>query len=101
MNKKNKFPKKKYQRFDNFFSDYITIKNEIINSLDKMTLIKAVNQIEKKIKSKKNIFICGNGGSAAISNHYVADYLKYLKTDTKLKPKFISLVNNLELITAI
>ena len=57
--------------------------------------------MENKIKSNKNIFICGNGGSAAIANHYVADYLKLLRTHTKLKPKFISLVSNLELITAI
>lgn len=64
-------------------------------------LIKIANLLENKIKSNKNIFICGNGGSAAIANHYVADYLKLLRTNTKLKPKFISLVSNLELITAI
>ena len=40
-------------------------------------------------------------GSASIANHYVADYFKLLRSGTNLKPKFISLVSNIELITAI
>ena len=53
------------------------------------------------IKKKRTIFVCGNGGSAAISNHYICDYLKFLRQHTKLKPKVISLSSNLETITAI
>ena len=42
-----------------------------------------------------------NGGSAAISNHFIADYLKLLREKTKIKVKIISLVNNFELLTSI
>ena len=45
--------------------------------------------------------MCGNGGSAAIANHYICDYLKFLRQHSKLKPKVISLSSNLETITAI
>lgn len=62
---------------------------------------KIVDLIEEKIMSKHTIFVCGNGGSAAIANHYVCDYLKLLSTKTKLKPKIISLNANNELISAI
>ena len=54
-------------------------------------LDKAVNLIEKKIKSNSQIFVCGNGGSAAIANHYVCDFLKFFRQNTTYKPKIISL----------
>jgi|TARA_B110001452_G_C15043737_1_gene364498 D-sedoheptulose 7-phosphate isomerase len=95
------FPKKKYIKIEDYFLDYLNVSNEVIKKIDMKILIKIANLLENKIKSNKNIFVCGNGGSAAIANHYVADYLKLLRTNTKLKPKFISLVSNLELITAI
>lgn len=95
------FPKKKYRKIEDYFLDYLNVSNEVIKKIDMKILIKIANLLENKIKSNKNIFVCGNGGSAAIANHYVADYLKLLRTNTKLKPKFISLVSNLELITAI
>ncbi len=95
------FPKKKYIKIKDYFFDYLNVSNEVIKKIDLKILIKIANLLENKTKSNKNIFICGNGGSAAIANHYVADYLKLLRTHTKLKPKLISLVSNLELITAI
>ena len=72
-----------------------------IQNVDEKTLNEAINCILKKIKQKKQIFICGNGGSAAIANHYVADYLKLLREKTKVKTKIISLSSSIELITAI
>lgn len=96
-----KFPQKKYSNISFFFEDYIhslfdTMKKTEFNKLQEVAFI-----IEKKIKLKKNIFLCGNGGSASIANHYIADYFKLLRSDTKLKPRFYSLVSNMELITAI
>ena len=95
------FPKKRYPNIKDYFFDYLNVSDQVIRKINMKTLIKIAQLLENKIKSNKNVFICGNGGSAAIANHYVADYLKLLRTDTNLKPKFISLVSNLELITAI
>lgn len=95
------FPLKKYDKILNFFEDY---KNQIFGSLNKIPSKKfstVVNLIEKKILANSNIFVCGNGGSAAIANHYICDFLKVLRTGTNLKPKFFSLITNLETISAI
>jgi len=59
--------------------------------------------IEKKILTKRNIFVAGNGGSASVSNHFLCDFNKGIKISSKnvVKPKIMSLANSLELITAI
>lgn len=93
---------KKKLNFD-FYNSYI---NNYYNTFS-YDLLRKVQEIEtlllKKIKEKKNIFICGNGGSASVSNHFLCDFNKGIKVDSKsrLKPKVISLANNIELLTAI
>ena len=83
-----KFPSNRYGKISNFFEDY---KNEVFSSINEISINKfiiAVNLVEKKILSNSNIFVCGNGGSAAIANHYICDFLKVLRTGTNLKTKF-------------
>lgn len=96
-----KFPQKKYTHISTFFENYKKIISSSLDNIDLVSLKKAADLIEEKIKMKKNIFVCGNGGSAAISNHYVTDFVKMLRNSTKLKPKFFSLSSNNELISAI
>ena len=89
------------KNFENFLETYLSnlvnsIKSSKIKQIEKASL-----KIFETIKKKGTIFVCGNGGSAAISNHYVCDYLKFLRQHTKLKPKIISLSSNIETITAI
>lgn len=86
-----------------YFSFY---KNNIINTLEKIPtkdLEKITNCLIVKIKNKKNIFTAGNGGSAAIANHFLCDFNKGIKESSKykLKPRVYSLSSNVELITAI
>ena len=97
----NNFPTKKYSSSKKFFLEY---KNNIYKSLLNVDLNKiemAAEIIEKKIKKKYNIFVCGNGGSASIADHYVTDFTKMIRTKTKLKPKMFSLNSNSGLISAI
>lgn len=96
-----KFPKKKYQKISNFYYDYISNLNSEMNLIDINQLNKITEQIIIAIKKKRNIFVCGNGGSAAIANHLLADYAKYIKTKNDIKIKVISLSSNIEMITAI
>jgi len=76
---------------------------QVANSIDLNLLHKIEKIIYYKILSKKNIYICGNGGSASVANHFLCDFNKGIKISSnyKLKPKIISLSNNLELILAI
>ena len=74
-----------------------------IKKLDLLKLKKIEDIIFKKIKENKKIFVCGNGGSASIANHFLCDFNKGIKltSKNKLKPKIISLSNNIESILAI
>lgn len=47
------------------------------------------------------VFVCGNGGSAAIANHMVCDHGKLIGTDTKVRVRIQSLCSSTELMTAI
>ena len=80
--------------------------NQTINFYKNIDL-KKIEKIEKvilnKIKHNKQIFICGNGGSSSIANHFLCDFNKGIKNSSnyKLLPKVISLSDNMEMITAI
>ena len=97
----NKLSSKKNITISNFFNDYISSLNLSLKRIDQKCLKMAANLLLKTIKRENKIFVCGNGGSAAIANHYVCDYLKFLRTYTKLKPQIYSLSTNIETITAI
>lgn len=80
--------------------------NNIKKGIDTLNLLK-LGKIEKvifnAIKSNKKIFVCGNGGSASVANHFLCDFNKGIKisSNSKLKPKIISLSNNIETILAV
>ena len=83
------------------FTQYKSRLIKSLDSVDTIKLSKIIHLFKKKIKNKNKIFVCGNGGSAAISNHYICDFLKLVRQKTNFKPRFLSLANNLETITAI
>jgi D-sedoheptulose 7-phosphate isomerase len=97
----NKFPEKKYSSINSFTAGYLKNLIKSLSGLNLIDLESAAQVIEKAILRKKRIFICGNGGSASISNHFLCDFAKYLKFNTKLNPKILSLSSNIEIITAI
>ena len=84
-----------------FFRNYTTRLNRAISNLDMSSLKSASNLIESAIKNGNTIYVCGNGGSAAIANHYVCDFLKYFRQRSKFNPKIISLSNSIETMSAI
>lgn len=53
------------------------------------------------LQRAQRIFVCGNGGSAAIAEHLSCDHSKGVRTDTNLTPQVISLSSNMAVITAI
>lgn len=73
----------------------------------KLIDLKQVSKVEKliikKILLNKKIFTCGNGGAASVANHFLCDFNKGIKISSKnkIKPKTISLSNNIETILAI
>ena len=92
---------KKIQKL--FFEDYFSTVKILLDKIDYEKLIKISDFVEKSIKSKKKIFVAGNGGSASVANHFLCDFNKGIKLSSKYKmiPKVYSLANSIELITAI
>jgi len=84
-----------------FFKTYTSKLNQAISNLDIKNLKLASNLIKSAIEKSNTIYVCGNGGSAAIANHYVCDFLKYFRQRSKFNPKIISLSNSIETISAI
>ena len=80
------FPIKKYKKFKQYHDDYVNILINFLNKKSKINFDEIIYLIEDRIKKKKTIFVCGNGGSSAISNHYVCDYIKSLSTNTNCSP---------------
>ena len=93
--------KKNNIQLKNFYLNYL--KNLLVgaNDINLDNLQKAVNLITNTIKKKKYIYVCGNGGSAAIANHYICDYFKQLSKYTNLKAKIRSFNSDTYLISAI
>tara|TARA_X000000950_G_scaffold289243_2_gene411196 strand:+ start:17728 stop:18309 length:582 start_codon:yes stop_codon:yes gene_type:complete len=88
-------------KIDKFLGDYLDKLNKSLLSSNIENIYKASQAIMDVSKRRKTIFVCGNGGSTAISNHYVCDYLKFLRQKSSLRPKVVSLSSNLETIMAI
>ena len=83
--------------------NYLKILKNGIDTLDISKLNKIENIIFEKIKKNKKIFVCGNGGSSSIANHFLCDFNKGIKlsSSNKLKPKIVSLSNNMETVLAV
>jgi phosphoheptose isomerase len=97
----NKFPINIFKESRLFFESYFSVLNNFLQNKNLNTLVNISNEIHKKIINKKKIFICGNGGSGSIADHFLCDFMKGVSSDTYFKPKIISLNSNPSLLSAI
>tara|TARA_B100000989_G_scaffold68299_2_gene47512 strand:- start:5470 stop:6084 length:615 start_codon:yes stop_codon:yes gene_type:complete len=84
-----------------FLDDYVTSLFKALGTISKKGLISASNLIEKTISANRNIYVCGNGGSGAIADHYVVDFTKQLSKYTNFKAKIKSFNSDNYLLSAI
>ena len=96
-----KFPTKKYSKSNEYFADYINIKDLLLKKVDQKILLKIIQMISSTIKKKRYFFSCGNGGSATTAEHLSCDFSKGSCTNTNLNIKVSSLNSNVALMTAI
>lgn len=83
-----------------FFMQYRNSINRALDSIDFNILTDIGNIILEGIKNNKTILVCGNGGSAAIAEHFTCDHSKGVQSNTRFYPKYISLTSNVSLLTA-
>jgi D,D-heptose 1,7-bisphosphate phosphatase len=96
-----KFPVMPYHSAGSFLAGYVEESVWAASSIDPAALDRAAAILIDAYTHGARVFSCGNGGSAAISNHLQCDHMKGVRTATDLTPRVMSLASNVELLTAI
>ena len=96
-----KFPSRSYDTPEDYFRAYSTNIAEAWRTIDQTAIAHGAKLLKECLVRDGIIYACGNGGSAAITNHLLCDFHKGIQTSTTIKPRVISLSSHLELITAI
>lgn len=95
------FPDKPFSDIGDYINAYGQSIKAAFATIDPDQVRKAAKALEETVNRKAMIFVCGNGGSAAISNHFVCDHVKGASNGTDYHPRVTSLSNSIEIITAI
>ena len=95
------FPDEQYPEIGAFADAYAKRLSTAWASVDRERLAQAAEMLAAAYSRRAIVYACGNGGSAAVSNHLVCDHMKGVRTDTHLLPRVVSLSSNIESITAI
>ena len=95
------FPDEKFSSVAGYADAYFAEVGKAQASVDRKKLTQALKLLDAAYERGATLYVCGNGGSASISNHLVCDHSKGGQTDTDLRPKVVSLATNIEMITAI
>ncbi len=94
------FPKDDNMTLEEFFNNYVNNLYGALSSLDIESLEHCYDALMVSINSGSRIFSCGNGGSSAIAEHMVCDFVKQASTDSNIEPKVHALLST-PLLTAI
>lgn len=97
----NDFPDTRIDGVHDYLTLYMDRVLQAATAVDRNALERAAAMLSALFSRGAVLYVCGNGGSAAISNHMTCDVLKGVRADTALTPRIISLSTQIELITAI
>jgi len=85
----------------NYISNYISKQAELLKQLPKEQIVELIALIKKAWEEERQIFVCGNGGSAANASHFVTDLSKGASNKMSKPFKGISLNDNSAWMTAL
>lgn len=80
--------------------NYFKKHQEVIKEININDIVNISRTIKKSFKKNKNIFVCGNGGSAYNASHFITDWNKMVMVHKGEKFKGYSLCDNLGILTA-
>lgn len=86
--------------FTSSIDEYIQKEKQALDQLDRNEINKFINLLIEARDSSKNIFIMGNGGSAATASHYCCDFNKGVSYKFNKRFKFMCLNDNIATLTA-
>ncbi len=85
----------------NYCSEYISLQKKALESIDKETLANVIGLFKSALDEERQVFVFGNGGSAANASHFVTDLGKGSSDKTHKRFRCMSLNDNTSWITAI
>jgi D-sedoheptulose 7-phosphate isomerase len=80
--------------------DYVDELRRALAGLDPAAIGTAVSWLKEAREEGRTVFVCGNGGSAAIASHIVVDLLKGASYGRSCRFKIMGLSDNVAAITA-
>ncbi len=80
---------------------YIENEIDVLKKIDINSISKTLNVLVNALNEERNIYIFGNGGSAATASHFQNDFNKGVSEYTEKKFRFICLNDNIATIMAI
>ena len=95
------FPDTPFPAIGDYLAAYAERLAMALKSVDAAALHMAQAMLRDAHARDRVVFACGNGGSAAISNHLVCDHSRGVSCDTGLRPRIHSLSATIEVLTAI
>ncbi len=87
--------------FESFVDDYYSRFIETINRFDKSTMSQVLDVFTRVANAGGTLWVAGNGGSAAISDHTCCDATKLTYSEGKPPLRTISLASNGPMLTAL
>jgi len=87
--------------FTNDIKNYIEREIEVLRSLDLCSVNEIMNAISDAHDKSANIYIFGNGGSAATASHFANDFNKGISEYIEKKFNFICLNDNVPTVMAV
>jgi D-sedoheptulose 7-phosphate isomerase len=83
---------------------YLDELNKVLSTIDKNKLVKLIGNIQSMVGTKKTLFVCGNGGSAATCSHMACDLGKTIlgknPRESRSRLRVISLNDCIPMMTA-
>ena len=79
---------------------YLLGMRAVVNRLDKEQIARIADTLHQAYLADKQVFVMGNGGSAATASHFSSDMAKTLAVNGKRGMRAIPLTDNIPLMTA-
>jgi len=95
------FPREKIESVGEYLDAYAEAVRRGFDSVNREALKQVAAVLAEVYRARRTVWVCGNGGSAAISDHFACDHLKGVAASTALRPRVVSLASNTALLTAI
>jgi D-sedoheptulose 7-phosphate isomerase len=88
-------------KLKNWMSEYLTAQKAALDSIPHDAVARLIGRLRRAVNEERQIFVMGNGGSAANSSHFATDLGKGASDKIGKRFKVLSINDNVSWITAL